>query len=90
MAYNAETVLGLVKARLNRLPSDITLDEYLAERIRGAAEGLEEIGIHLREESAADTMLLVDLTVWQYQNRDQASGMPEWLKVRRRERWLNQ
>lgn len=86
--YNAETALSLVKARMNRLQEDTTLDEYLRERIKGAAENLEGIGIKLREENAEDLMLLVDLTVWQYQNRDSASGMPEWLRLRRRERWL--
>ena len=33
-------------------------------------------------------MLLVDFTVWQYQNRDQGGSMPEWLRLQRRERWL--
>lgn len=88
MAYNTEMVLGVVKVRLNRLPSDKTLDDYLRRRIEGAAEELEGIGIHLREESAADFMLLVDLTVWQYQNRDSGESMPKWLRAGRRERWL--
>ena len=35
-------------------------------------------------------MFLVDYTVWQYQNRDKAAGMPEWLRQKRRDRWLQQ
>ena len=48
---------------------------------------MKRLGIHLTE-SADDMMLLVDYTVWQYQNRDKAGDMPEWLKHDRRERWL--
>ena len=33
-------------------------------------------------------MLLVDMTVWEYQNRDKMTGMPEWLRIVRRERFL--
>ena len=39
-------------------------------------------------ESADDMMLLVDYTVWQYQNRDKPGDMPDWLRLDRRERWL--
>lgn len=82
-----EMVLGLVKARLNRPPGDTALDEYLKKRIEGATAKLKRLGIHLTE-SADDMMLLVDYTVWQYQNRDKPGDMPEWLKHDRRERWL--
>ncbi len=89
MAYDVDTALALVKARLNRLASDTTLDEYLIARIAAAAENLKRIGITVTA-SGDDLMLLVDLAVWQYQNRDNAAGMPEWLRLRRRERWLAQ
>lgn len=82
-----EMVLGLVKARLNRPPGDTALNEYLKKRIEGAVAKLKRTGIHLTE-SADDMMLLVDYTVWQYQNRDKAGDMPEWLKHDRRERWI--
>lgn len=82
-----EMALGLVKARLNRPPGDTALDEYLKKRIEGAAVKLKRMGIHLTE-SADDMMFLVDYTVWQYQNRDKAGDMPEWLKHDRRERWI--
>ena len=59
------------------------------QRIEAAAEELKRTGITLTD-SADDLMLLVDFTVWKYQNRDKAAGMPEWLRLARRERWLQQ
>lgn len=87
MTYDSTLALSLVKARLNILPANTTLDEYLIARIEATAQELEESGIHIRND-AEDTMLLVDMTVWQYQSRDKEGGMPEWLRLRRRERWL--
>lgn len=86
--YNEGTVLSLVKCRLNRMQSDATQDDYLLARIEAAAGGLKKNGIAL-DGSMEDTMLLVDLTVWQYQNRDKGEAMPQWLRLRRRERWLH-
>ena len=88
-AIDESTALALVKTRLNRMPNDTTLDEYLYRRIEAAEQALEATGIVLTD-SSADLMLVVDYTVWQYQNRDQAGSMPEWLRLRRRERWLQQ
>ena len=89
MQVNIRTDLSLVKARLNRLASDATLDTYFVQRIEAAEAELESTGISLTD-SADDMMLVVDYTVWQYQNRDSAGTMPEWLRLRRRERWLKQ
>ena len=89
MAINTSQALALVKTRLNRLQSDTTLDNYLTARIDGAAAELEAIGIHLAD-TADDLLLLVDYTVWQYQNRDTPGSMPEWLRLRRRERWIRE
>lgn len=89
MAINTAQALALVKTRLNRLQSDTTLDNYLTARIDGAAAELEAIGIHLAD-TADDLLLLVDYTVWQYQNRDTPGSMPEWLRLRRRERWIRE
>lgn len=89
MQVNNETALGLVKARLNRMASDTALDDYFSQRIEAAEAELENTGISLTD-SADDLMLVVDYTVWQYQNRDSAGAMPEWLRLRRRERWLKQ
>lgn len=84
-----ESVLGLVKTRLNRMGSDEKLDDTLKYRIEAVAEELKKTGITLTD-SADDMMLLVDMAVWQYQNRDKNTGMPEWLRLRRRERWLQE
>ena len=88
-AVNTTTALSMVKARLNRLASDTTLDVYLNTRITAAINELEATGIILTA-STDDLMLVVDYTVWEYQNRDKLGAMPDWLKLRRRERWIQQ
>jgi len=87
---DTNAVLSLVKSRLNRLASDTSLDEYLTARVTAAEKELEAIGIHLSADAPDDLMLLVDYTVWQYQNRDKPGGMPDWLRLKRRERWLRE
>ena len=86
---NKGTALELVKARLNRTASDKTLDGYFTQRIEAAVLELKGNGIRLTD-GADDLMLLVDFTVWRYQNRDSKESMPPWLKLQRRERWLRQ
>jgi hypothetical protein len=88
MAYNAATALGLLKTRLNRPAGDTLLDSALAKRLDAADKAFERAGIHLLEDSADDLMLLVDFAAWQHQNRDKPGGMPEWLRLARRERFL--
>lgn len=90
MAYTEATVLGIVKARLNRLASDTSLDDYLKKRIEAADAELARIGIKLVAGNVDDEVLLADYVVWRYQNRDQNTGMPEWLRLARRERWLKE
>lgn len=86
-AVNVSTALELVKIRLNRLASDTSLDAYLTARINAAIQETEAIGITL--DSGYDSLLyIVDYTVYAYQNRDSQAGMPEWLRLRRRELWL--
>ena len=90
MAYTESTVLGIVKARLNRLASDTSLDEYLKARIEAADEELKGNGINLVIDDVRDTVLLADMVVWQYGNRDKPGDMPEWLRLARRERFLRE
>lgn len=90
MAYVEETVLALVKTRLNRVPSDTTLDGLLKARIQAVDAELASTGILLEADSMEDTVLLMDMAVWQYQNRDSQDGMPQWLRLQRRERFLQQ
>ncbi len=89
MAVNESIALGLIKARLNRMQSDTSLDSYFQARLSGAIGYLEGIGINLTD-SDEDLMLVVDFAVWQYQNRDNPGAMPDWLKLQRRERWLRE
>lgn len=86
--YTEATVLGIVKARLNRLASDTSLDNYLKPRIKAADEELTRTGIVLDAESTDDSVFLSDYVVWKHNNRDTNTGMPEWLRLARRERWL--
>ena len=88
MTHSAYIVLSIVKARLNRLASDTTLDPYLTSRIEAAESELEGTGIHLVDNDTEDQVLLADFVVWQYGNRDKPGGMPDWLRLKRRERWL--
>ncbi len=90
MAYTESTVLSIVKARLNRLASDTSLDIYLKKRIEAADIELAGNGIKLVAGNADDEVLLADYVVWRYQNRDKNTGMPEWLRLARRERWLKE
>lgn len=85
--YDAQTALSLLKARLNRLEEDNSLNIVLSTRIEEAAEELEHIGIAL-DGSTRDMMLIVDYAAWKYLNRDKAGEMPAWLKRERFERWL--
>lgn len=89
MSVNTRDALALVKHRLNRMPGDTSLDTYLEYRINAAIEEIEGTGIIL-DDGPEDLLFVVDTTVWEYQNRDSGAGMPEWLRLRRRERWLQQ
>ena len=84
-SLNAQA-LDLVKQRLNRL--DSSLDNYLATVAESAELEITRMGINLQDD-ADDLMLLVDFTVWRYQNRDQPGAMPQWLRHRLKSRWLS-
>lgn len=86
MAYTEAAVLSIVKQRLNRI--DTALDTHLTLRIAAAAAELERNGIVLVDD-VDDNILLADYTTWRYQNRDSNTGMPEWLRLARRERFLS-
>ena len=88
MAYTEATVLGIVKARLNR--ADTALDDYLKQRIGAAASELEGKGINLVADDVRDEVFLADYAVWQYQSRDKTGAQPEWLRLALRERWLKE
>lgn len=81
-------ILDLVKARLGR-EHTTALDGYLAARISAALEELEQTGIHIQD-NARDVMFVADMVCWQYSNRDKTAAMPDWLKLARRERYLQE
>lgn len=87
--YEMDLILSLVKMRLNRLASDTSLDEYLKAIIGAAADYLAGIGIRLNM-SDGDNFLLVNQAVQMYQQRDHQTGDPEWLRLARRQRWLQE
>lgn len=88
MSVLSEKALPLVKLRLNRKTDDTTLDQILNPRIEAAELELTRKGINLQDD-ADDLMLLVDFAEWRYKNRDKPGGMPTWLSLSIRERWLS-
>lgn len=96
MAYTRETVLALVKDRLDYLPGFTARDTKLLVRIDGVIRELERKGIRVIPEGSAeiaeidDAMLVVDMSVWQHNNRDKAESDPPWLRQRLRDRWLSE
>lgn len=85
---NQQIALMMVKTRLNRLLTDTSLDQYLTARINAAEQEINAMQAYPLDDSTADLLLCVDYAVWQYQNRDQAAGMPEWMRYRLRCRFL--
>ena len=68
MAYDQTTTLALVKARLNRLASDTTLDDYLTKRIEAAvkkvlAQGYRTADIYETEMRRVGTREMGDAVV---------------------------
>ena len=88
MAVDQATALALMKARLNMLPSNTSLDTYLTARFTAAEAELENQGVEDLGFFDDDLLFVVDFAVWQYQNRDKPGGMPDWMRLKRRERWL--
>ncbi len=80
-------VLRIVKARLNR--RDSLLDDELTLRILAVVREHERLGIRLTD-NPDDMMYVADYAAWAYSNRDKRESMPEWLRLRRRELWINQ
>lgn len=79
--------LALMKTRLNRTPGETALDDYLVARLDAAERTFAKEGIHLSD-GMEDILLLVDKAVFDYQNRDKQQGEPDWLRAKRRGRWM--
>ena len=87
MPIDIQMAVLMVKQRKDMLTGIHQRDEYITARVKSTVSELENTGIHLVD-TPDDLMLVVDMTVWQYNNRDQGGAMPEWLRLRRRERWM--
>lgn len=96
MAYSKETLLALVKDRLDYMPGFTARDARLQERIDGVIRELRRKGIRVIPEGESeiaeidDVMLVVDMAVWQHNNRDKAESDPPWLRQRLRDRWFSE
>jgi len=88
MSTYSDSVLSLMKTRLNRTAGDTSLDNHFKAVASAAELELRRKGINLQDDDD-DKMLLVDYAVWRYQNRDQAGGTPEWLRLQLRNRWVS-
>lgn len=96
MGYTTDTVLSMVRDRLDYAPGFTARDGQLRNRIDGVIRELERKGIRVIHEGKADiaeiddVMLVVDMAVWQQNNRDKAESDPPWLRQRLRDRWLSE
>lgn len=88
MAFDVNQALLMMKQRKDMLTGINQRDDYMTARIKATVAELGRKGIHLTD-SVDDLMLVVDMAVWQYNNRDQTGAEPEWLRHRIRERWLS-
>ncbi|MBP3647237.1 MAG: hypothetical protein J6K55_12545 [Clostridia bacterium] len=88
MGISIDRALVMVKQRKDRMPGVSVRDDYYIARIEAAVSELERSGIHLVDD-IADLMLVVDMTVWQINNRDKSGDQPGWLRLAIRQRWLN-
>lgn len=88
MAIDVQRAVELMKQRKNMLPGITQLDDYMTARVEAAIGTLEAHGIHLVN-TPADLMFVVDVAVWEYNNRDSSGAEPEWLRAAKNERWAN-
>lgn len=85
---NKATILQLVKARLGI--SSTQRDTYLNAIIDGLIEELEkQQGITLNGENKNQEIFITDYAVWRYQSRDTTGAMPEHLRFRLRNLYVN-
>lgn len=88
MAIDVNKAVELFKLRKDMLTNSYRRDELIITRIKATIQQLEAKGIHLVN-TDADLMFVVDVAVWQYNNRDKLTAEPEWLRASKNERWMN-
>ena len=91
MAYNQETSLSILKARMDRagVTCPPALEAYWTQRNQAAAAELTHKGIELAD-TVEDNMLVADVAAETLLNRDKQTGRPEWIRLAIRERWLQE
>lgn len=89
--YNKQTAFALLKARMDRagVSTPAPLESYWMQRLEAAAKELEKKGVRL-EDTVDDNMLVADYAAYKIKNRDNEAGLPRWLSLAIRERWLTE
>lgn len=89
--YNATMAYVLLKGRMDRAGDSVPtpLESYWAAQVEAAGNELTDKGINLQD-TTDDNMLVADLAAERLLSRDKAGGLPLWLTVRIRQRWLKE
>ena len=88
MGINVDTAIAMVKQRKDMLQTANPKDAYIDMRVRETIGELQDMGIHLVD-TPQDMMLVVDIAVWKYNNRDKSHAEPQWLRDAKNTRWIN-
>ena len=78
------TILALFKTDL--AIKNTVRDDFFSKVIEGSVKEIEEKGITLEPDNVADTMLVVDYSVWSYRHRMENIPFPPNIKLRIRNR----
>ena len=91
MALDLAQAYALLLARRDRagLQQPEALEAYYKSALAAAQQELQSTGISLSD-TLSDVLLLVDVASWNLSNREKTGKMPEWLRLKRRERWLQE
>lgn len=91
MAFDTTVALGILKARMDRagVACPSALEAYWSQRVTAAVQELTAKGINLTD-TVEDSALVADLAADRIINRDRPGGLPEWLRLAIRERWLRE
>lgn len=88
MGINVDTAIAMVKQRKDWLNTANPKDLYISMRVNETIGELRDMGIHLVD-TPQDLMLVVDIVVWKYNNRDKSQAEPQWLRDAKNTRWMN-
>lgn len=88
MSINIDMAIAMVKQRKDMLQKPNPRDLYIEMRVKETIGELQDMGIHLVD-SPQDLMLVVDIAVWKYNNRDKSNAEPQWMRNAKNNRWMN-